>query len=66
MNNHSWNPLPGFRVSQCRNCGCIKRWDAGYKKTVYDYGTKTLFKAPDCISAMHCDTRVKTFSVVNN
>ena len=35
MNSRSWNPLPGFRVSQCRNCGCIKRWDAGYKKIVY-------------------------------
>ena len=34
--HHVWSQQQGFRTHKCKRCGCLKYWNEGWKKIVYE------------------------------
>lgn len=57
---HKWISQGGFRRHKCEHCGCIRSWDAGWKRLMYYHGyIHSTFTAPECKTVFHCDLITK-------
>jgi len=47
---HKWkgSDNPNDLKMQCQICGVIRYWDFAYRHTMYQWGTKLTYNAPDC------------------
>jgi hypothetical protein len=37
----------------CIKCGCVKYFDFDYQRIMYQWGTKTTYRPPDCIAVIN-------------
>ena len=52
--HHSWKGIDANPHNKaCKKCGCVKYWDFGFQRIMYQWGGHITYKAPDCIAIMN-------------